>query len=254
MHIYKLLIVNVGNNYSQTITMSTKSLRTSLISSPSSATTNHSKANMTAQTSSQETSNSTSNTPVSSATELGYMRLGKATYTLKRPAIQFNYDPSFFILSLIEAGESVIKPLLRSIVFFWSKEDYLTIQNEGSEIGDFPDKLKLTVYGNPDGLSVPDWLSGQPGESSLGVQIEDLSQTADTIIAGQDAWTFSYKSLFEYDGIIFQAANGQMVVITAYKPPSTEASTEAPAEASVLYSAALSTIIESVELVASAFK
>ena len=119
------------------------------------------------------------------------------------------------------------------------------IENAGNELGDFPSKLRLSVYSNPDGIPAVDWITGRPGET-LGIDIEGIgtARTPDTTIAGRDAWTFSYRSLYEYDGIIFRASNGQMVVITAYKPPAEYMSSGVNEE----YSKALSTMIESMVL------
>lgn len=160
--------------------------------------------------------------------------IGSATYTLNEPAVQFDYDPNLFVLSSSESTRPDLQPLLRSSTSLWSKEDYLAIQNAGSELGDFPDKLRIAVYSNPDGIPARDWISGRPGET-LGVEIEDIKQVSDTA-----AWSFSYRSLFEYFGIIFQAANGQMVVITAYTHPDDEIAEP--------YSTALTTIVSSLEL------
>ncbi len=170
--------------------------------------------------------------------------IGKATYMLNEPAVQFDYDPNLFVLSSSEAAQPDLQPLLRSSTSLLSKEDYLEVENAGSELGDFPEKLKLSVYSNPDGIPALDWITGRPGES-LGVEIEGITgRVPNTAVAGQDAWTFSYRSLFEYEGIIFQASNGQMVVVTAYKPPAQYVTPEVDKA----YSAALSTMIESMEL------
>ncbi len=170
--------------------------------------------------------------------------IGKATYTLNEPAIQFDYDPNLFVLSSSRPEQRDPLSLLRSSTSLWSKEDYLAIQNAGDELGDFPDKLRISVYSNPDRIPALDWISGRPGES-LGVEIEGITgRTPDTTVAGQDAWTFSYRSLFEYDGIIFHAANGLMVIITAYRPPAEYV----PSEGSETYPTALSTILESMAL------
>ena len=173
--------------------------------------------------------------------------IGTATYRLNEPAIQFDYDPNLFVLSSSEATRPDIQPLLISSTSFWSKEDYLTIANAGSELGDFPDKLRLAVYSNPEGIPALDWLLGWPGGESLGVEIKGLKRTADTTVAGQDTWTFSYRALFEYDGIVFQAANGQVVVITAYRSPA-----DTDSESSEVYSTALSKMVESMDQIASA--
>ena len=183
-------------------------------------------------------------TPTESPSEQLRADIGKATYLLNEPAIQFNYDPNVFVLSSSEATQPDRQPLLKSSTSLWSKEDYLKIENAGSELGDFPDKLRLSVYSNPDGIPALDWITGRPGES-LGVEIEGITgRVPNTVIAGKDAWTFSYLSLFEYDGIIFEASNGQMIVITAYRPPAEYM----PSGVNEEYSAALSTMIESMAL------
>ena len=213
----------------------TTNVKTTPLPSTPISVTNASKTDMTTQVLPKEALGGSS----SSSLLLGYMRLGRATYKLKSPALEFDYDPNFFILSPVEAGESVTRPLLRSLISFWSKEDYLAINNSADELGDFPDKLTVATYGNPDGIPVLDWISGTPSDS-LGVEIAGLQQ-ANTTVAGRDTWTFSYRSLFKYEGIIFQAADGQMIVVTAYKPP-----VDAAAEP---YATALSTIVDSMALV-----
>lgn len=195
------------------------------------------ETNMIAQVLPEETPQTLSQSP----SEPLHIEVGKATYKLNEPAIQFDYDPNLFVLSSSAEGRSDLQPLLRNSTSLWSKEDYITIENAGSELGDFPDKLRLAAYSNPDGIPALDWISGRPGET-LGVEIENIRQ-ADTAVAGQETWTFSYRSLFEYDGIIFQAANGQMVVITAYR-----ASADAEPGYNEAYLAALSTMVESMAL------
>ena len=169
--------------------------------------------------------------------------IGKATYMLEDPAIEFTYEPNSFVLS--EDGRSERVDLQINAISLWSKKDYLTIKNAGDELGDFPNKLRLATYNNPDGIPVVDWLVGSPG-ASLGIEVENLSRQADTSVAGRDAWTFSYRSLFDYKGVAFQDKNGQMIVITAYKPP---VSSEATIN-NGLYSNALSAIVASMELTA----
>ena len=166
--------------------------------------------------------------------------IGKATYMLEDPAVQFTYEPSSFVLS--EEGPSEEINLQTSAISLWSKADYLTIENAGDELGDFPNKLKLATYSNPDGIPVVDWLSSSLG-ASFGMEVENLSQQPNTTVAGQDAWTFSYQSLFEYEGVAFQDRDGQMIVITAYKPPANSA-----IEGNENYSAALLTMVESMAL------
>jgi len=193
----------------------------------------------------------TSQTSTEIPSEQLHADIGKATYLLNEPAVQFDYDPNVFVLSSSGKTHPDRQSMLRSSTSLWSKKDYLIIENAGDELGDFPDKLRLAVYSNPDGIPALDWITGRPGET-LGIDIEGLEGPGrippDTTVAGRDAWRFSYRSLYEYDGIIFEANNGQMVVITAYKPPAEYMTSEVNEK----YSAALSTMIESMALTLSA--
>lgn len=165
--------------------------------------------------------------------------IGSATYRLEDSAIEFIYNPESFILESFDATTSDVQNLS---VALWSKEDYLTIKNAGDELGDFPTKLALEVLSNPEGISVVDWLAGSP-DNTLRPKIQYAPQP-DTTIAGRDAWTFSYKLLFEYEGIAFQSGDDQIVVITAYKPPADSTTPKADED----YAAALTMMVESIEL------
>lgn len=166
--------------------------------------------------------------------------IGKATYTLEDPALQFTYDPESFVL---ETFDGATPETNNRAITLWSKEDYLTIKNAGDELGDFPTKLRLEVLTNPDGTPVVDWLEASANDPLM-PEMQNI-QPADIAVAGQDAWTFSYRSLFDYEGIAFQDEDGRIVLITAYKPPANSTS-----EGDEAYLAALSTIVESVELAA----
>lgn len=238
---YKLLLSTVIS----TIAVTTLSTLGTL--SPSQASNSNAlETNMSAQILPTEVSQAA---PESSS-ERRRVGIGKATYFLNEPAIQFDYAPNSFVLSSSGPVQPDFQPLLRSSTSLRSREDYLLIENAGDELGDFPVKLTLSVYSNPDGLPALDWITGRPGET-LGVEIEGLEgrtgRTPDTTVAGRDAWTFSYRSLYEYDGIIFEASNGQMVMITAYRPPAKYALSDS----NKAYSAARSTMIESMALTVS---
>lgn len=168
--------------------------------------------------------------------------ISKATYMLKNLAIRFTYDPNAFVVD--EVGASEVFDSLISSTNFWTKKDYVTRTNYANELGDFPEKLRLATYANPNGIPVIDWLSR--ADDSFGIDVENLSQEADTTVAGRDAWTFSYRSLFEYEGIAFQDEKGQMVLITVYNPP-VDSTTEGYED----YLPTFQAMVESMEFVAS---
>ena len=211
--------------------------------SPSQASvTSTQKADLTAQTQLVEVPEKPSRT----LRERILTQVGESTYALKDPAIQFNYDPNLLVFTSFDLEGSDIQSLLIRSVGLWSKEDYLDIKNEIVKIGEVPDGLRLNVYANPEGLSVPDWISRYPDEVSLNTEIETLTSAPNLTVAGKDAWELSYQSQFEYEGVVFEAEDNRIVVMTAHKPSATP-----PAEMSP-YTTALLRAIESMALVAPA--
>ena len=205
---------------------------------PSQATDTH---NQQLEQTSQASSVQMSQNSTVSLTERLRIPIGVATYKLEEPALQFDYDPNVFIFTSFDTADLEDRSLMLRTLSLWTKEDYLALRSTDNEIGDFADRIRITVYANPDGIPAPDWISRWFGQTSGSTEIEGISSTPDTTVAGQDAWTFSYRSLFKYDGIAFQATNGQIVVITAYTPDLEEDSEP--------YSSALSRIVTSMALV-----
>ena len=111
------------------------------------------KTDMTAQTPSIELSQDSSRR----TTRRDLIPIGKSTYTLEEPAIQFDYDPNRLVLSSFEAEGLDDQSLLLRSLDLWSKRDYVSLKNAGDELGDFPNKLRIAVYANPDGIPALDW-------------------------------------------------------------------------------------------------
>lgn len=145
---------------------------------------------------------------------------GIGMYVLVDPNIMFFYDPSDFVLDFFKEDAETAQPASEtsfvSLVHFWSKQDYVTLKSAGSEVGDFPPKLKLSVHANSEELSLENWITTQ-GSSVFHSEVKNIKKS-NTAIADREAWTFSYTSLFEYDSIAFRNTEDQVVVISLGLP------------------------------------
>ena len=178
-----------------------------------------------------------------------YARTGKATYKLKNPAIQFDYNPNFFVLESFETTSETASEMeapLVDLIRLWNKKDFLILENAGDEIGDFPPKLRLLVYENPEGLPLQDWIVTQRDLAAV-TEIENVIKS-DITVAGQEAWTFSYTSLFRYDNIAFKDAEGRVIVLSLGLPIRNTSNRSETIGVDEDYITALSVMIESIEL------
>lgn len=141
-------------------------------------------------------------------------------YVLRDPNFSFSFNPNAFVLELLdgdsETAQSTIETPPTKLIHFWSKEDYVILKSAGDEIGDFPPKLRLSVYENPEKLSLEDWITTQGG-SAFQAEVENVRKS-DTTVAQKEAWTFSYTSLFEYDSIAFENTEEQIIVLSLGLP------------------------------------
>lgn len=84
-----------------------------------------------------------------------------AIYSLADPALQFIYSPDQYVVELSSpSARRDREGAAISAIALWSKRDYLALKNAGNEIGDFPTRLTVSVYGNPEGIPLEDWISG----------------------------------------------------------------------------------------------
>ena len=183
-----------------------------------------------------------------SRVEQRYMSTGRAVYMLENPAIQFAYDPNFFVLESFETAQSAPETPSVNSIYLWSRKDYLSLKNAGDELGDFLSSLRLSVYENPEGLPLEDWITTQA--SSIFVSEIKNVRKAEVTVANQEAWTFSYRSLFEYDNIAFKDADGRVIVLRFGLPVRDSSASLEAIESDQAYSTALSVMIESMELTA----
>jgi hypothetical protein len=147
--------------------------------------------------------------------------MAHSIYKIKNPAIQFLYDPNFFVLESFQIPSKAPQSELDLVIltYLWRKEDYLTLKNAGDELGNFPPRLSLSVHENPEGLSLKDWIATQ-ASSVFHAEIEKVQKTDMMKDLGQQAWGFSYcKSLLEYTNFIFKDANDQVISLSAGLPP-----------------------------------
>jgi hypothetical protein len=162
-------------------------------------------------------------TPVNLSEDL-YGCMAHSIYKIKNPAIQFLYDPNFFVLESFQIPSKAPQSELDLVIitYLWRKEDYLTLKNAGDELGDFPPRLSLSVHENPEGLSLEAWIATQ-GSSVFNAEIEKVQEMINMMKdLGQPAWYFSYcKSLLEYNNIIFKDANDRVIAISVGLPPGT---------------------------------
>lgn len=175
-----------------------------------------------------------------------------AMYFLKDQHLFFYYDPNSFVPELYEeefesaqskaSNQPLNQPL--SLIHFWSKEDYVTLKSAGSEIGDFPPKLKLSVHENLDKLSLEDWIKTE-GEVAFQSEVENVKKS-NTKVALGEAWTFSYTSLFKYDNVVFKNTEDQVVVVSLGLPVRDASSDLETTEDDENYLAALSVLIETI--------
>ena len=180
-----------------------------------------------------------------------YTRVGKATYTLRNPTIQFDYDPNFFVLDVSETFSETVNPSSQtpwvSSVYLWTKKDYMLRENSGDELGDFPNKLNISVDENPEGLPLQDWIVTQ---RNLSV-VENVRKLESTI-AGREAWGFSHRSLFEYDNIVFRDELGRVIMLSSLSTLPNEVTATATRTEPVInakhYVNALSMLVDSIEL------
>lgn len=180
---------------------------------------------------------------------LQYMRVGKATYELNNPSMKFAYDPNFMVATLVEeyndsSPSEPIGALVRSIVL-WTKQDYLTLENAGDEVGDFPPRVRISAHSNPEGLPLQDWITTYPFFPKL-----ENVRKLDTMVAGQEAWGFSHTPIVKYDSIAFKDDQGRVIVLHDWVPTRDDSVSSYVTINDNHYSSAFSSLLESIELTA----
>lgn len=180
---------------------------------------------------------------------LQYMRTGRATYALDNPAIQFAYDPNFFVVTLAEthndSSPSTPTGSQVSSLSLWTKRDYLIRQDAVDKIGVFPPRLMISVHDNPEGLPLQDWITTDPSFQRL-----ENVRKLDAMVAGQEAWGFSHNPIIKYNNIAFKGDQGSVIVLHAVVPMRDDSASSEFLTDDSHYSAALSAIVESIELTA----
>lgn len=155
---------------------------------------------------SSPSASSVSSSPSASSSPLASSPAATATNRYDNPSIGLGFTyPQDFVVD--DAATTQPPESATALIELWQQERFEAIQAGEYEGGtEFPPNVQITVYDNPDRLSLQDWVARQNQQFT---QPQDFQTRT---IANQPALTFASTGLYEHENVVLQGRDETEVI------------------------------------------